>query len=104
MKVAVRDDAEKAGDLRKLPSEKQAHAEFKAKISTARYPLRRGECRSTILRAWAFAHNIDTMEKKLLRSRMTFRYECQKLGADIKNMERKAETEDTLIKKAKEDT
>ena len=77
-------------------------ADFKTKISTVWYPLFLGECRSTILRALAFEPNNDNKEKRLIRSRRMFRFDCDKLDDESNAMERKAATEDWIIKKAKE--
>ena len=86
MKLSIRASIAKAGDLSKLHYGKHAHAEFKGKISTIWYPLFLEECRSTIPRAFAFGPNIDTKEKRLLRARRMFRYECRELGDDFNGM------------------
>ena len=101
-KATIRADTSKSDDLCEFPSEKQARGEFKAKISTAWYPLFLEECRSAILRALAFGPNSDTKEKHLLRARMMVRYEFRKPGDDFRNMERRAATEEAIIKNATE--
>ena len=102
MKQSIRGAISKAENLSKLPSGKKACADFKTKIRTIWYPLFLDECHSTILRALAIAPNSDTKEKHLLRSRMMFRFECEKVGDVFNDMERKAATEDWIIQKAKE--
>ena len=102
MKQSIRVAISKEENLFKLPSETKAYADFKTKIRTIWYPLFLEECHSTILRALAFEPDIDTKKKHLLRSRRMFRFECEELGDEFKDMERKAETEDWIIQKAKE--
>ena len=103
MKQSIRLAISKTENHRKLPCGIKL-ADFKTKISTVWYPLFLGECHSTILRALAFGPNSDNKEKRLIRSRRMYRFDCEKLDDDeSKATERKAATEDWIIKKAKED-
>ena len=102
MKQIIRGAISKAENLSELPSGEKPYADFKTKIRTIWYPLFLDEFHSTIFRALAFEPNIDTKEKHLLRSRRMFRFECEKLGDEFNDMERKAATEDWIIQKEKE--
>ena len=102
MKQIIRLAISKIENQCKLPCGEKNLAAFKTKIGTIWYPLFLDECHSTIMWALAFETNSENKEKHLIRSRRMFRFDCEKLGGNFKTMERKAETEDWIIQKAKD--